>query len=73
MRAINSWISLHILYHIPVVHPFGNRAKLRQPMCNTLNVKNVLVRQTLNVENVFVSYSPTDDSILAVFLRKRHK
>ena len=41
-------------------------------MFNILNAKNVLVRKTLNAENVCVSYSGTDDNLLAVFLRKRH-
>jgi hypothetical protein len=39
---------------------------------NTLN-QNVLVRKTLNIENVFVSYLPADRSLLAAFLRKRHR
>ena len=73
MHAIDSWMSPHILLHVPVVHPLGHWAELKQPVCNTLNAQNLLVRKTLNVEDVFVSYPPIYDNLFAVFLRERHR
>jgi len=55
--AIDLPLSPHVVQHIAVIHPSGDHTKLKQ-----------LRRDTLNTQNILVSYSLTDDDLLAIFL-----
>jgi len=59
-HAIDLLVGPHILQHIPVIHPLGDNAQLKQPW-----------RNTLDAQEIFVLYSPTDDDLFAITLGKR--
>ena len=55
--AIDLSPSLRVIQHISIIHPLGNHAELKQLRCNTLDA-----------QNIFVSYSSADGDRFAVFL-----
>jgi len=55
--AIDLRPSPHVVQHIAIIHPPGNNAEIEQLRCITLDV-----------QNVFMSYSPADGDLFAIFL-----
>ena len=54
--AIDLRLSPHVVQHIAIIHPPGNNAEIEQRCI------------TLDVQNVFVSYSPADGDLFAISL-----
>jgi hypothetical protein len=59
--AVDFVPSPHVVKHVAIIHPLGNNAEIKQ-----------LRRITLDVQNVFVYYSPADGGLFAVFLGTEH-